>query len=162
MSFYRKCKDIALLLLPWDCPHLSLQKSKKVSLQSLPTDDSPPTHTHTQPSTKPYYMTLKWLLCFSPSVDVKDPSRSSTKVHLRDWSVVNVLIQRCPWSREMSCLMSLHAAYITEYRATGRNQQMEGHYLDLQAALIWSCICTSYGDTGQVETRLVSATRAFS
>lgn len=70
------------------------------------------------------------------SVDVKDPSRSSTKVHLRDWSVVDVLIQRCPWPREMSCLMPLHAAYITEYGATGRNQQMEGHYLDLQAPLI--------------------------
>lgn len=104
--------------------HLS-RKSKKVSLQPLPTEDAPP-----QPSTKPYYMSVKWLLCFSPPVDVKDPSRSSSKVHLRDWSMVDVLIQRCPWLREMSCLKPLHETYITEYGATDWNQQMEGHYLD--------------------------------
>lgn len=70
--------------------YLSLQKHKKISLRSLPAERVPP-----QPSTKCHYTTLKWLLCFSPSVDVKDPRSSSTKVQFRDWAVVDVLIQRC-------------------------------------------------------------------
>lgn len=37
-----------------------------------------------------------------------------------------------------------------------------GPLLTSQAPLIWSCGCTSYGDTCQNETRLAPATRAFS
>lgn len=44
--------------------------------------------------------------------------------------------------------------WIWGHRA-GRNQQMEGHYLDHLAPLISSCSWTS-GDTGQTETMFVS------
>lgn len=40
----------------------------------------------------------------------------------------------------------------------GRNQQMEGHYLDHLAPLISSCSCTS-GDTGQTEPMFVLASK---
>lgn len=79
--------------VPVPVPVFSFVSVEKQKGQFTNPANSWPPPTHPQPSMKPHYMTGKWWLCFSPSVDVREPSRSGTKVHFRDWSVV-----RCAYS----------------------------------------------------------------
>ncbi len=50
---------------------------------------------------------------------------------------------------ELSSAVAWSIHHWTQGRGPKRNQQKESHYLDGQAALIWSCGCASYRDTGR-------------
>lgn len=87
---------------------------------------SPPPFANTL---KSYYMTLKWLLCFSHPVDVNKRDGSSPECISE---IGPRWIQRCLWLREMNCPVPLHGAYITERRAVdpGGINRKASHYLD--------------------------------